>query len=156
MMAIAFDRVNKEEIEYPQKYDFKSLYTTFIVLGLVSTVFDFMYFLLFYKISPEVLQTNWFIASVLTELLLLFSIRSMLPIEKAGKPAPLIIWLSLGAIALTIALPLIPLTANFFQFLPPTPAHLGLIVLLALTYFVVSEMVKRPLARYLQRMENVD
>ncbi|NLY35900.1 MAG: HAD-IC family P-type ATPase [Tissierellia bacterium] len=156
MMAIAFDRVNKEEIEYPQKYDFKSLYTTFIVLGLVSTVFDFMYFLLFYKISPEVLQTNWFIASVLTELLLLFSIRSMLPIEKAGKPAPLIIWLSLGAIALTIALPLIPLTANFFQFLPPTPAHLGLIVLLALAYFVVSEMVKRPLARYLQRMENVD
>ncbi len=85
MMAIAFDRVSAKEIEHPQKYDFKSLYIIFIVLGLVSTVFDFMYFLLFYKISPEVLQTNWFIASVITELFLLFSIRSMLPIEKAGR-----------------------------------------------------------------------
>ncbi len=127
MMAIAFDNVPEREVANPQKYDFRALYIIFITLGLVSTVFDFIYFGLFYRISPEVLQTNWFIASVLTELLLLFSLRSMLPIEKAGWPAPIVIGLSAGAFALAIALPFIPVTAEFFEFTTPTAADLALI-----------------------------
>ncbi len=151
MMAIAFDRVSDREVAHPQRYDFRALYITFITLGLVSTVFDFLYFGLFYRISPEVLQTNWFIASVITELLLLASIRSMLPIEKAGWPAPLIMGLSVVAFVLTLALPMTPWTAEFFEFVRPVPAHLGLIVALAVLYLVISELVKRPLVRFLSR-----
>lgn len=151
MMAIAFDRVSDREVARPQQYDFRALYIIFITLGLVSTVFDFIYFGLFYRISPQVLQTNWFIASVITELLLLLSIRSMLPIEKAGWPAPLITGLSAAAFALTLALPMLPWTANSFEFVRPTPAHLGLIVALATLYLVISELVKRPLARFLDK-----
>lgn len=153
MMAIAFDRVAAREVASPQRYDFRSLYIMFLTLGLVSTVFDFLYFGLFYQISPAVLQTNWFIGSVLTELLLLASIRSLLPIEQAGRPALLIVWLSLGAFALTVALPLIPATAAFFEFTRPTMAHLGLIVGLAFLYLIVTELVKRPLVRFLDRRE---
>lgn len=151
MMAIAFDRVSKAEIAKPQRYDFRSLYIVFITLGLVSTVFDFMWFGLFYKDAPEVLQTNWFIASVITEILLLISIRSMLPIEKAGWPAPIILWLSGLAFITTLALPTIPYTAALFGFHPPTFAHLALIVSLAFVYLVTSELVKRPLVRFLNR-----
>ena len=97
------------------------------------------------------LQTNWFIVSVITELLLLASIRSMLPIEKAGRPAPLIIGFSAAAFVLTLALPMIPWTAAFFEFVLPTPAHLTFIVALATLYLVISELVKRPLARFLSR-----
>lgn len=154
MMAIAFDRVNRAEVTEPQKYDFRSLYIIFITLGLVSTVFDFTYFALFYHISPEVLQTNWFIASVLTEILLLLSIRSMLPIEKAGWPAPVILWLSGFAIITTLALPLIPATATFFEFTPPSLTHLAMIVGLAATYLLVSELVKRPLSRFLLKQKS--
>ncbi|KPL79417.1 cation-transporting ATPase [Ornatilinea apprima] len=150
MMAIAFDRVSDKEVSHPQRYDFRSLYIIFISLGLVSTVFDFIYFGLFYRISPEVLQTNWYIASVITELLLLISIRSMLPIEKAGKPAPLIISLSLVAFIITLALPMIPWTAAFFEFIRPTWGHLGLIVGLATLYLIISELVKRPLSSFLK------
>ena len=149
MMAIAYDRVSDEEVARPQRYDFRSLYIMFITLGLVSTVFDFIYFALFYRISPEVLQTNWFIASVITELLLLASIRSLLPIGKAGWPAPLIVLLSAVAFALTLALPIIPWTADFFEFIRPTSAHLVLIVSLAFLYLGVSEFVKRLLVRAL-------
>ncbi len=154
MMAIAFDRVSAKEVARPQRYDFRSLYIIFITLGLVSTVFDFLYFALFYRISPEVLQTNWYIASVLTELLLMLSIRSMLPVEKAGWPAPLIIYLSAAAVVITLALPMIPWTAAFFEFTRPTMAHLGLIVALAVLYLMVSELVKRPLSRYLNADDN--
>lgn len=150
MMAIAFDRVNKAEVKNPQRYDFRSLYIIFITLGLISTVFDFMWFALFYKISPEVLQTNWFIASVITEIALLFSIRSMLPIEKAGWPAPIIIWLSGFAIVSAVLIPIIPATASFFSFVPPQPSHLALILGLATVYLIVSEIVKRPLSRFLK------
>lgn len=151
MMAIAFDRVSEKEVSRPQLYDFRSLYIIFVTLGLVSTVFDFMYFGLFYRISPGVLQTNWFIASVITELLLVVSIRSMLPIEKAGWPAPLIVYLSAAAFVIALALPMIPWTAAFFEFTRPTPAHLGIIVALAVLYLITSELVKRPLVRFLNK-----
>ncbi len=153
MMAIAFDRVSKAEVTRPQRYDFHSLYIIFITLGLVSTVFDFMWFALFFTSSPAILQTNWFIASVITEILLLVSIRSMLPIEKSGRPATPIIVLSVFALTLTLALPLIPATARFFEFTPPTFAHLALILSLALVYLLVSEIVKRWLVRVLKGRE---
>lgn len=151
MMAIAFDRVSKAEIAKPQRYDFRSLFIVFITLGLISTVFDFMWFGLFFKDAPEVLQTNWFIASVITEIFLLVSIRSMLPIEKAGYPAPIIVGLSVFAFIAALALPTIPYTAELFGFTPPTFTHLALIVSLAFVYLITSELVKRPLARFVNK-----
>jgi Mg2+-importing ATPase len=150
MMAIAFDKVSKLEIKKPQNYDFKSLYIIFITLGLVSTIFDFMWFALFYKMSPEILQTNWFIASVITEILLLFSIRSMLPLEKAGWPAKPIIVLSAFAFVLALALPMIPVTAEFFSFTPPTLTHFAIIISLAVVYLVTTEITKRILVKFLK------
>jgi Mg2+-importing ATPase len=151
MMAIAFDRVSEQEIDRPQRWDFRSLYITFITLGLVSTFFDFVYFGLFYRISPGVLQTNWFIASVITELLLLVSIRSLLPIEKAGWPAPVVVTLSGVAAVVTLALPLIPQTAAFFEFTSPSSTDLGLIVSIAVLYLIITELAKRPLVRFLDK-----
>ena len=151
MIAIAFDRVTEKEIAEPQHYDFHSLYIIFMTMGIVSTIFDFIYFGLFYRISPAVLQTNWFIGSVLTELLLVFSVRSMLPANKAGRPALIIIILSFTAIALTIVLPMVSQTAQFFQFQSPSAMHLAIIVALALIYLLVSEIVKRQLNKLLER-----
>ena len=151
MMAIAFDRVSAQEVERPQRYDLHSLYIIFVTMGLVSTVFDFICFGLFYRISPAVLQTNWFIASVLTEILLMLSIRSLAPITKAGWPAPSIVILSVISMALAIGLPMIPATAAFFEFRPPTMAHLGIILGIAVSYLVVTELVKRPLSGFVSK-----
>ena len=150
MMAIAFDRVNKQDIARPQKYDFRSMYIIFITLGLVSTFFDFMWFAIFFQEGPGVLQTNWFIASVITEIVLLFSIRTMLPIEKAGWPAPVIIWLSAFAFIGAVSLPMIPVTAHYFEFITPHWGDLALIISLTFIYLIVSEIVKRPVAKFLK------
>jgi len=75
----------------------------------------------------------------------------MLPIEKASWPAPLIVFLSLGAFVLTLALPLIPWTATLFEFTRPTMAHMGIIVGLAVLYLVITELAKRPLAHFVNR-----
>ena len=152
MMAIVFDRVSDQEVAQPQRYDFRSLYIVFVALGLVSTVSDFIYFGLFYRISPDVLQTNWFIASVITELLLMASIRSMLPIEKAGWPAHVVVFISALALVITLALPMIPWTSELFGFTRSSTAHMMLIFSLALLYLIISELAKRPIARFLSKV----
>ena len=76
MISISTDNVDKDELVSPKKYEVKDVIIISIILGCVSTIFDFIFFALFYKISPEVLQTNWFIGSVLTELALVFSVRT--------------------------------------------------------------------------------
>jgi P-type Mg2+ transporter len=88
---------------------------------------------------------------VITKLLILLSIRSPLPIEKAGQPASVVVILSAVAIVITLALPLIPWTAAFFEFTRPLLADLGLIMSLAGLYLVVTELVKQPLARFLSK-----
>lgn len=154
MMAIAMDRVPPAETARPQRYDLRSLYLLIIVLGLVSTVFDFVFFSLFYRMSPDVLQTNWFMASVLTELLLIFSIRTLLPAHKSGWPAPLLLILSVVAMTVTLLIPYVPWTRAFFSFARPTPAHMMLIGGLACLYLVVTELIKKPLVRFLARHES--
>ena len=94
-----------------------------------------MWFGLFYKEGAGVLQTNWFIASVITEIVLLFSIRSMLPIRKSRVASSLIIWLSVFAFSAAVTLPIIPATAHYFEFTTPSWSNLGLII----SYFYLSD-----------------
>lgn len=147
MMSIAFDKVSSKEIEKPMSYNFHTLYFTFVTLGLVSTVFDFIYFSLFYRISPGVLQTNWFIASVITELVVMVSLRTMGPFYKAGKPAGIIVAMAIFAAFLAFAIPIIPWSAKYFDFVSPKLHHLVSIVGIAACYLIATEVLKRPITR---------
>jgi Mg2+-importing ATPase len=142
MISISTDTVEASELKSPKKYQTKDIIIIAIILGLVSTVFDFMFFGLFYRISPEVLQTNWFIGSILTELVLLFSIRTKSLFIKSLRPSKSIIWLSLMTFILTIGLPFTAFGQKVFKFVAPTPNHLMLILSLVIIYFIISEMVK--------------
>jgi Mg2+-importing ATPase len=80
MISIAADSVDEAELARPRGYDVGELTAVAIVLGGISTLFDFAFFGYFVRFDdPRVLQTMWFIGSVLTELVLLFSIRTALP-----------------------------------------------------------------------------
>jgi Mg2+-importing ATPase len=142
MISISTDTVEASELKSPKKYQTKEIIIIAIILGLVSTVFDFIFFDLFYRISPEVLQTNWFIGSVLTELVLLFSIRTKSLFIKSLRPSKSIIWLSLMTFILTIGLPFTVFGQKVFKFVAPTPSHLMLILSLVIIYFIISEIVK--------------
>ena len=128
MMAIAFDRVSDQEVARSKRYDFRSLYIVFVTLGPVSTIFDFIYFGLFYRIWLEVLQTNWFIASLITELLLMELFAPCCPSKRlAGRRLAVVLIFAL-ALVITQVLPMIPWTAELFGFTRPSTAHLMLIV----------------------------
>lgn len=142
MIAVATDSVDPLETRVPQKYNAKDVIFISTILGVVSTVFDFMFFGFFYKISPEVLQTNWFIGSILTELVFLFSIRTTRPFYKAVWPSKTVFGLSALAFFTTIALPYTVIGQRVFHFASPSYSHLALILGLVGAYFICSEVIK--------------
>lgn len=141
-ISISADSVDPDETVSPRKYNIKDVVLVAVILGVVSTIFDFMFFGFFYRISPEVLQTNWFIGSILTELAFLFSIRTKQPFFKAVAPAKGLVFFSLAAGLATILIPYTQIGRELFRFVAPTSEHLVLILSLVAAYFVCSEIVK--------------
>ena len=142
MIAIATDNVDKEELLSPKKYQVKDIIIIAMILGLLSSIFDFTFFAMFYKISPEVLQTNWFISSILTELVFLFSIRTKRFMFKSSRPSNMIMILTSLAIAFTIIIPFTSWGQQIFSFIAPSFAHLMLIIGVTMIYLFCSELVK--------------
>ncbi|PKM91639.1 cation-transporting ATPase [Candidatus Falkowbacteria bacterium HGW-Falkowbacteria-1] len=142
MIAVATDNVDSEELVSPKKYQVKDIIIVAMILGVVSSIFDFMFFAMFFSISPGVLQTNWFIASILTELAFLFSIRTKKPIFKAKRPSNLIILLTGLASIVTVIIPFTSWGQALFGFVRPSWWHLFLIFVVAILYLVCSEIVK--------------
>jgi Mg2+-importing ATPase len=142
MIAVATDSVEDEELKSPRTYEIKEIALIGTILGIVSSFFDFIFFALFYKISPQVLQTNWFIGSVITELLFLFSIRSRLPIMKAKTPSMVLLGLSFIAFIVSISIPFTAVGRTVFDFITPSLWDIGLIFMIASLYLVATEVVK--------------
>lgn len=142
MIAVATDRVDPEELKSPRSYDIREIALVGTLLGVVSSIFDFIFFAVFYKISPQVLQTNWFIGSVLTELLFLFSIRTRLSIFKAKPPSLILVALTAFAFLTAIILPYTFLGHTLFSFISPNFNYLLTIFAIVFSYFAITEIVK--------------
>ena len=142
MIAIAADRVDLQDLKKPKHYNVREIVLIATVLGIISSIFDFITFSIFFRMEPGVLQTNWFIASVLTELVFLFSIRTRFSVFRARPPAKVLIVLSVLTFLITITVPFTPIGRTFFHFVPPSPYHLLIIGAVVATYFVVTEGVK--------------
>lgn len=141
MIAIASDSIDISELRKPKRYNLKNLAFFIIIFGLISAPFDFALFL-FFKHSPALLQTNWFIESVLTELVIITSLRTRLVFFKA-KP------MSRSLFALTIisaiAACIIPFTwwgKSVFHFVQPDSNSIIFIACLAVGYLITTELIK--------------
>lgn len=141
MMTVATDRVDTRELAKPSSYDLRTIIEIAVILGIISMLVDVLYFRIFVGGGEATLQTNWFIGSILTELLFLFSIRTSLPFYRAARPSSVLVGLSLLAATVTVALPYSP-WGEVFGFVPPRVEGLVLILGIAVGYFFLSEVVK--------------
>lgn len=148
MVSIATDAVDEEELAKPKSYNIKEIALIATVLGIVSSVFDFMVFSFFYKLGPEILQTNWFIASILTELVFLFSIRTKGAFFKGKIPSASVVFLTIIAALATVIIPFTEFGQKVFKFTRPSLDHLFLIFTIVVVYFVITESVKLLYYRY--------
>jgi Mg2+-importing ATPase len=143
MFSISTDNVNLEDLQSPKIYNTKDIILVATVLGIVSTLFDFIIFSVFQRYEASVLQTSWFIGSIATELVLLFSIRTNRVFYRAGAaPSKIIILLSTAALTTAVVLPFTAFGQRMFHFVRPTPDHLGILLLITVGYFATTEVVK--------------
>lgn len=141
-IAIATDTNDPEDLREPQQYNIRKIIAFGTVLGIVSTVFDFITFASFYKVSPQALQTHWFIVSILTEILFLYSIRTNKFFLTAKAPSKPLLFLSFFAIATTITIPFTTFGHKFFHFISPSAQSLGFVLGIVTAYFITTEIAK--------------
>lgn len=119
-----------------------------ITFGLVSTVFDLLTFAVLLYFAGEaaaVFRTGWFVESLLTELLILFVIRTRKPFHQS-KAGQFLVWSTAGIVLLTLVLPYLPL-GRVFDFVPlPVPVLIAILLVTGL-YVVASEFTKRAFFR---------
>ena len=110
-MTIANDTVDAELVVKPRRWDIRFIRNFMLTFGLISSAFDYLTFavlLIGFKAQQELFQSSWFMFSILTELLTLVVIRTRKPFFKS-KPAPLLLFTTIGVGILTVLLPFLPL-----------------------------------------------
>jgi Mg2+-importing ATPase len=143
-MPIPMDEVDPEAMETPPHWDVGFIRNFMLVLGPVSSLFDFLTFallLLVFGAGPALFQTGWFIESLATQVLVIFVIRTRRnPLQ--SRPSPYLAAAALGTVALAI---LIPFTAlgRWFGFVAPPPALLAALAVMLVCYLLLAEVVKR-------------
>ena len=143
-LAIAGDRVDEAWVARPRRWEIRPLRRFMIVFGLVSSAFDLIAFglLLFvFAAGAELFRTGWFVVSLLTELAIIFVVRTRGPLRR-GRPAPALAWTAAATGAAAVALPYTPLGAAF-QLVPLPAPVLGGLLLVTLAYVLASEGAKR-------------
>ena len=143
-IAISTDNVDREQVEGPHRWDIRAIRKFMILFGLVSSLFDFLTFgALLYVVhaTPEQFRTGWFIESLLTELLVVFIIRTAQPFYRS-RPGRLLLISSGLVVAIALLIPYLPF-AEFFEFMPlPLPVMAMLLAITAL-YVIATEITKR-------------
>ncbi|MDD4333446.1 MAG: magnesium-translocating P-type ATPase [Patescibacteria group bacterium] len=148
LLAVSADTVDEEYLKKPKHWDVKKIKKFMAYFGLISSIFDFITFgflLLVVKASMPLFQTGWFWQSFLTEVLLIFVVRTKRWFYQSRPARALFISTSI-TLALVLAIIYTPL-ANIFGFMPLAwPINLTIFGI-ALVYFAVVEFGKKAFYR---------
>jgi Mg2+-importing ATPase len=142
-LTIASDQVDDEQLSRPGKWDLKLIRNFMIVFGLHSSIFDFITFYLLYfiyKLPESDFQTGWFIESTITEILILYIIRTRKTFLKS-KPANWLIITGVIALLITIILPYFPFS-DLLGLNKLTIQVSAAIALILLAYVITADLVK--------------
>jgi Mg2+-importing ATPase len=148
LIAIATDNIDVAELKKPKVYQLTRFVVLISVLGLISTIFDFIFFGIFHKLAPELLRTLWFIENNLTEIILIFSIRTSQFFLKAKSPSAPLVTLALLTGMITILLPFTEFGRNVFHLVLPSLSGILIVFCLVFLYFIGSEFAKLLYFRY--------
>ena len=149
-VPVPLDRVDEDSIRTPQVWDMRFIRNFMLVIGLVSSLFDFLtfYVLLAVMHAGEALfHTGWFIESLVSQVLVIFVIRTR-GSPFASAPSRALVATSLAVVMLAFAFPFLP-WARDFGFETPAPLFYAVLVVLVVVYLLVVEAVKRLFYRHM-------
>lgn len=148
-VTIPLDKVDAEEIHRPRALDLNFIRNFMLVIGLISSLFDFLTFyvmLVVLQADEKLFQTGWFVESLCTQVLVIFIIRTR------GNPLkshahPLLTVTSLAVVCIAVLLPFTPI-GTYFGFVPPPAKFYFILGAMVLVYLFVVELAKQGFYRW--------
>lgn len=143
-IAIPFDRVDPEAVAGPVQWDIRLIERFMLIFGPVSSIFDFITFyalLNLFHASEPLFQTGWFVELMTTQVLVVFCIRTRWRFYRS-RPREFLVAMTVGAVAVAIALPLVPVIGEWFGFVTPPPLFFGFVIAATLAYLALVEATK--------------
>ncbi len=142
-VPIPLDEVDEEMVMEPRHWDMGFVRNFMLVLGPVSSIFDFLTFgilLLVFHASEALFQTGWFVESLATQVLVIFVIRTRRN-PLSSRPSAL---LAASSVAVVVLGTLIPYTelGRWFGFVPVPTAFLMALGAMVVCYLLMAEAVK--------------
>jgi Mg2+-importing ATPase len=149
-VAIPLDHVDAEEIRGPQAWDMTFIRNFMWIIGPVSSLFDFLTFyvlLAVLKANEVLFQTGWFVESLVTQVLVIFVIRTRRnPLSSRPHAA-----LAATSLAVVLTALILPFTAlgRYFGFQQPPVEFFVILAALVVAYLGIVEAAKRIFYRHL-------
>ena len=141
---VAQDNVDQELVAKPRKWDVGFIKNYMLSFGVLSSLFDLLTFCLLFvifKATPPLFRTGWFLESILTQTLIIFSIRTVkVPFWKS-RPSRSFAFGLLGIVAFAVLLPH-SFLAKDFHFVKLPVLFYPILLLIILCYFLTTEIVK--------------
>lgn len=145
-IGIPFDTADPADLDRPHRWDMGMVLRFTLVMGPLSSIFDALTFaalLGLFHTPAGAFRTGWFVESIVTQILVIFLIRTAGPFWRSRPDRKLTVT-SFGALFAALLLALTPL-GTVFGFTALPPGVLPVILLIALAYLVLAELLK-PLA----------
>lgn len=143
-IGIPFDEADPDDVASPRQWQMGSVLRFTLIMGPLSSIFDLAMFallLLVFQADVASFRTAWFVQSVLTQILVIFVIRTTLRCWRS-RPHPALVFTSLGALVLALVLALTPV-GSALGFVAIPPSWLFSIGVIAIAYLSLAEALKR-------------
>ena len=142
-VPIPLDSVDPQYLARPRHWDVAAIRNFMIVVGLVSSIFDFITFYVMRRVfhaGERLFHTGWFVESLATQVLVIFVIRTRgNPFR--SRPSSILTATSLAVVAVATALPFTPLGARL-GFDPLPGLFFVILAAMVVAYLVLVELVK--------------
>lgn len=148
-IGIPYDNVDEEFITFPKKWNTKGIAKFMIVMGITSSIIDVLAFLIFWHLlgynsidKESYFQTAWFITSLITELMIIYNVRTSKDIFNS-RPSKVLLSLTLLSSILTIVTPLLLHNVLSFHFEILSIKFYLYLLSLVILYVLIVSIVKR-------------
>ncbi|MFA5551421.1 MAG: magnesium-translocating P-type ATPase [Trueperaceae bacterium] len=143
-LPIPTDSVDEEFLTRPHRWDLNLIRGFMTVVGPVSSLFDFATFAILLRLfegNERLFQTGWFVESLVTQVLVIFVIRTR-GVAFRSRPSRPLVLVALTVAAVAVLLPNTPLGAAL-GFVPLPAKYFAVLAPLVSLYLGAVEVVKR-------------
>lgn len=143
--AIPLDNVDESEVLKPHTMSIPDIKKFMWAYGLLSSIFDFSTFgllMLIFHADQGTFQAGWFIESIMTQVFVVYVIRTRLIPFKQSRPAPTLVASTL--LVILAAFVVILSSLRFvFHFGLLSPIQIASLIGLVVIYLILAELIKR-------------